>query len=232
MEELLASGEHKAVVFSQWETMLNKTAERLDDLGVDYSLLHGGMQGKDRKVVLERFKNEPGCRVFLSTDAGGVGLNLQAADTVVNLELPWNPAVLEQRIARVHRMGQQRPVRVINFVTRGSIEERVLKAIETKRAIFAGVFDGETDEVNFAVLGQQSFLDGVRDLIGEERQAPLEVAPAAVVPDLTAPGLLEAGVGMLEALAAWGGEVPWSDDLQERAAAAIERLLVRVKPRE
>jgi SNF2 family DNA or RNA helicase len=229
IEELLASGEHKAVVFSQWETMLNKTAERLDDLGVVYSLLHGGMQGKDRRAVLERFKNEPGCRVFLSTDAGGVGLNLQAADTVVNLELPWNPAVLEQRIARVHRMGQQRPVRVINFVTRGSIEERVLKAIETKRAIFAGVFDGESDEVNFASLGQQSFLDGVRELIGEERPAPSETAPAAIMPDLSAPGLLAAGVGMLEALAAWEGEVPWTDELKERAAAAFQRLLGRIK---
>ena len=68
---------------------------------------------------LERFKSDPACRVFLSTDAGGTGLNLQTADTVVNLELPWNPAVLEQRIARVHRMGQSRPVRVVNFVTRG-----------------------------------------------------------------------------------------------------------------
>jgi SNF2 family DNA or RNA helicase len=76
--------------------------------------------------------------VFLSTDAGGTGLNLQTADTVVNLELPWNPAVLEQRIARVHRMGQSRPVRVINFVTRGTIEEKVLRTVEAKQGLFAG----------------------------------------------------------------------------------------------
>ena len=124
--DLMSSGNHKAVVFSQWETMLHKTAEVLDRLGVGYALLHGGMQVKERKAVLEQFKQDS-CRVFLSTDAGGVGLNLQQADTVVNLELPWNPAVLEQRIARVHRMGQSRPVRVINFVTRGTIEERVLR---------------------------------------------------------------------------------------------------------
>ena len=73
------------------------------------------------------------------TDAGGTGLNLQVADTVVNLELPWNPAVLEQRIARVHRMGQSRPVRVINLVTRGTIEEKVLRTIEAKQGLFAGV---------------------------------------------------------------------------------------------
>src|SRR5262245_66054317 len=141
------------------------------------------MSGKERKEALERFKGDPDCRVFLSTDAGGVGLNLQAADTVVNLELPWNPAVLEQRIARVHRMGQERPVRVVNFVTRGTIEERVLKAIASKRSLFAGVFDGDSDEVCFTALNQPSFLDGVRDLIaGQEsavgsRQSAVEVIP-------------------------------------------------------
>jgi superfamily II DNA/RNA helicase len=70
--------------------------------------------------------------VFLSTDAGGTGLNLQVADTVVNLELPWNPAVLEQRIARVHRMGQSRPVRVINFVTRQNGPQMTLTSTQIK----------------------------------------------------------------------------------------------------
>ena len=101
------------VVFSQWEMMLRKAAEVLDRLGIGYALLHGGVPGKERRGLLERFRDDPECRVFLSTDAGGTGLNLQAADTVINLEVPWNPAVLEQRIARVHRMGQHRPVQVI-----------------------------------------------------------------------------------------------------------------------
>jgi SNF2 family DNA or RNA helicase len=226
LEELLASGDNKAVVFSQWETMLNKAAEVLDDLGIDYALLHGGMQGKERKEVLERFKNEPGCRVFLSTDAGGVGLNLQAADTVVNLELPWNPAVLEQRIARVHRMGQERPVRVVNFVTRGSIEERVLRTIEAKRSLFAGVFDGESDEVEFAALGQTSFLDSVRDLIGAEKPVAVAEKPPTI-PAVPQPDLLAAAVQMLEALAAGKDDLPWTDELRQRAAAALESLLER-----
>src|SRR5204863_9533376 len=130
--------EHKLVVFSQWETMAMEAAKVLDGLGVGYVLLHGGLPGKERKAVLERFQTDPACKVFLSTDAGGTGLNLQTADTVVNLELPWNPAVLAQRIARVHRMGQNRPVRVINFVTRGTIEEKVLRTVQAKRARFAG----------------------------------------------------------------------------------------------
>ena len=125
--------------------MLHKAAEVLDRLKVDYALLHGSVPGKERRGLLERFRDDPACRVFLSTDAGGTGLNLQAADTVINLEVPWNPAVLEQRIARVHRMGQHRPVRAINLVTRASIEERVMKTLAQKRSLFDGVFTGTTD---------------------------------------------------------------------------------------
>ena len=229
LHQILESGEHKAVVFSQWETMLVLAAEDLQEASIEYALLHGGMQGKERKAVLERFKNDPQCRVFLSTDAGGVGLNLQSADTVINLELPWNPAVLEQRIARVHRMGQERPVRVINFVTRDSIEERVLKAIEAKKSLFAGVFDGDSDEVNFAALGQTSFLDGVREIVGKEKaHAVAEKTPPEMLVDK--PDLLEAGVRFLEALAAWEKDLPWTSELLERARAAFQSLLARAEP--
>jgi len=224
IDDLMSSGDHKAVVFSQWETMLHKAAEVLDRLGVGYALLYGGMQGRERRQVLEQFQQE-GCRVFLSTDAGGVGLNLQAADTVLNLELPWNPAVLEQRIARVHRMGQSRPVRVINFVTRGSIEERVLKAIEAKRSLFGSVFDGESDAVDFAALGTTSFLDGVREVIGLEKPAAVS---AEVPPRDASVGLLEANVRMLEALAACDAELSWPPALRDRAATALRKLLDEV----
>jgi superfamily II DNA/RNA helicase len=175
--ELLEGGDHKLVVFSQWETMVFEAAAVLDRLGIGYVVLHGGLPGKDRKAVLETFHADPACRVFLSTDAGGTGLNLQTADTVVNLELPWNPAVLEQRIARVHRMGQGRPVRVVNLVTRGTIEERVLKTIAQKQNLFAGVFDGDEDEVAFTAANQPKFLDAVRELVGEPKPEP--APPAA-----------------------------------------------------
>jgi hypothetical protein len=204
MRELAAEGEHKVVVFSQWELMLRKAAEVLDRLGIGYAVLHGGVPGKERRALMERFRDEPQCKVFLSTDAGGTGLNLQAADTVVNLEVPWNPAVLEQRIARVHRLGQHRPVRAINLVTRDTIEERVLKTLELKRSLFAGVFAGTVDEVSFEALGQRAFLDTVRALIGEEVPAPAPSAsegkPAAAPPD-GREALARAGVQFLEALA-------------------------------
>lgn len=197
MRDLVAAGPHKVVVFSQWETMLRKAAEVLDAQQIGYVLLHGGVPGKERRGLMDRFRDEPACRVFLSTDTGGTGLNLQCADTVINLELPWNPAVLEQRIARVHRLGQHRPVQVINLVTRGTIEERVLRTLDPKRALFDGVFAGTTDEVSFAALGRTSFLENVRELVAEERPPELPVSvPAA---DTTA-ALLHAGVQFLEAL--------------------------------
>ncbi|MBY0457493.1 MAG: DEAD/DEAH box helicase, partial [Gemmataceae bacterium] len=162
---------HKLVVFSQWETMAMEAAKVLDRIGVGHVVLHGGLPGKDRKAVLDRFQTDPGCRVFISTDAGGTGLNLQIADTVVNLELPWNPAVLEQRIARVHRMGQNRPVRVINFVTRGTIEEKVLRTVEAKQGLFAGLFAGDADEIPFEAINAGGVLDVMRELVDEADEA-------------------------------------------------------------
>jgi SNF2 family DNA or RNA helicase len=201
MRELAAAGPHKVVVFSQWEIMLRKAAEVLAGLGIGYVLLHGGVPGKERRALQDRFRDDEACRVFLSTDAGGTGLNLQAADTVINLDVPWNPAVLEQRIARVHRLGQHRPVQVINLVTRGSIEERVLETLRVKRSLFDGVFSGTTDAVSFAALERKPFLDAVRELIGEE--APRPPVPAVVPTPETDPrqALVQLGVQFLETLA-------------------------------
>jgi SNF2 family DNA or RNA helicase len=195
--ELFGAEPHKAVVFSQWEVMLRQAAEVLDGLKINYVLLCGSVPGKERRALMERFRDDPECRVFLSTDAGGTGLNLQAADTVVNLEVPWNPAVLEQRIARVHRMGQHRPVQVFHLVTRGSIEERVLQTLELKKSLFDSVFQGTSDEVDFSSLGRQAFLESVRELVGETEAAP----PAPVADPRLA--LVQSGVQFLEALAGW-----------------------------
>jgi len=204
---LLFSGPHKIVVFSQWEMMLRLAAEVVEKLGVGHAVLHGGIPGKERRGLLERFRDEEDCRVFLSTDAGGTGLNLQAADTVINLEVPWNPAVLEQRIARVHRMGQHRPVQVFNLVMRDSIEERVLRTLAVKRSLFTEIFTGTSDEVRFDTLGQQAFLETVRELVGEGKSAEPPTTPAASEQgDDPRQAVIQAGVQLLEALAALLGE--------------------------
>jgi SNF2 family DNA or RNA helicase len=203
LRELLGAGPHKVVVFSQWELMLRKAAEVVHQQGLGHTLLCGNVPGKERRALLERFRDDPDCRVFLSTDAGGTGLNLQSADTVINLEVPWNPAVLEQRIARVHRMGQHRPVQVFHLVTRDSIEERVLRALTVKRDLFEGVFAGGSNEVVFDQVGQGAFLDTVRDLVAEEAPPPaLPAAPPAEPGSEALQRVVQAGVQLLEALAA------------------------------
>ena len=174
----LTGGGHKLVAFSQWETMAHEAARVLAGLGIGHRVLHGGLGGKERKSVLEAFRDDPEVSVLLSTDSGGVGLNLQVADTVVNWELPWNPAVFEQRVARVHRLGQSRPVRVVNFVTRGTIEERVAGTMQSKQALFAGLFDGDEDEIALGATGVAPLLEAVRELLGEPRPEPVIVMPS------------------------------------------------------
>ncbi len=111
--------------------------------------------------------NDADCRIFLSTDAGGVGLNLQhAAAVVVNMDLPWNPAVLEQRIGRVHRMGQARGVQVVNLIGQGSIEEGMLGVLAFKKSLFAGVLDGGASEVFLHGTRLASFMKSVEQVAG------------------------------------------------------------------
>jgi SNF2 family DNA or RNA helicase len=146
LEELFEEKDVKAVVFSQWLRMHELIVEQVQERDWQHVFFHGGVPGKKRKDLIDQFRDDPKCRLFLSTDAGGVGLNLQHASVVVNMDLPWNPAVLEQRIGRVHRLGQRRAVQVINFVARGTIEEGMLSVLKFKKSLFAGVLDGgETD---------------------------------------------------------------------------------------
>ena len=124
-------------------------------------LFHGGVASKERRDLITQFKQDPDCRLFLSTDAGGVGLNLQNASTVVNMDLPWNPAVLDQRVGRVHRLGQHRPVRVVNFVAQGTIEQGMLSVLSFKQSMFAGVLDGGANEVFLGGSRLKRFMDSV-----------------------------------------------------------------------
>ena len=138
-------------------------------------LFSGSVPGEQRGALVERFHNDPDCRLFLSTDAGGVGLNLQhAAAVVVNMDMPWNPAVLEQRIGRVHRMGQSRGVQVVNFVGQGSIEEGILSVLAFKKSLFAGVLDGGEHEVFMQGTRLSKFMESVEQVAGAVGQADFQ----------------------------------------------------------
>jgi superfamily II DNA or RNA helicase len=147
LEEIFEEPENKVVIFSQWLRMNELIEDMLAEHRWGHVHLHGGVPTRERKDLTQALREDKACRVFLSTDAGGVGLNLQAASTVINMDLPWNPAVLEQRIGRVHRIGQRRPVRVVNFVSEGTIEHGMLSLLAFKKSMFAGVLDGATDKV-------------------------------------------------------------------------------------
>ncbi|WP_235908713.1 DEAD/DEAH box helicase [Roseiconus nitratireducens] len=149
LESLLADPSRKIVLFSEWKRMLDRVESRLDQIGCDYVRLDGSVTQKKRPAIVSAFQDDPECRVILMTNAGSTGLNLQSANVVVNCDLPWNPAVLEQRIARAHRMGQKNPVHVYNLVTTDTIEEGLLDTLASKQELADASlnFDSETHAV-------------------------------------------------------------------------------------
>jgi SNF2 family DNA or RNA helicase len=141
----IASEGHKMLIFSQWERMTRYAEEALKGGDFKSVRLHGGMGMRARQKVIEQFTTDPNTLVFVSTDAGGLGLNLQAASFVINLDLPWNPARVEQRIGRAHRIGQVNPVNVINMIALHSIEQRVLEVLYRKQELFEEILDVDLD---------------------------------------------------------------------------------------
>ena len=147
LDSYLVGGNGKVVVFSGWERMTRLVAQELTQRGVRFEYLHGGIPSAKRKDLVNNYTDQPDSRVFLSTDAGSTGLNLQAASLIVNLDLPWNPAVLEQRIARIYRIGQQRNIQVINLVSADSFEEQMIARLKFKSSLFEGALDGGEDTI-------------------------------------------------------------------------------------
>ncbi|MBI5186299.1 MAG: DEAD/DEAH box helicase [Nitrospinae bacterium] len=150
LKETVVEGGQKVVIFSQWLRMTELVERVLAANNIGYAHLNGSIPSRERKDLMARFREDPDCKVFLSTDAGGVGLNLQSASTVINMDIPWNPAILEQRIGRAHRLGQKRTVQVINFITSSSIEERILHLLKFKKSVFAGSLDEDGEDVVMA----------------------------------------------------------------------------------
>jgi ERCC4-related helicase len=145
LDQLKAEADRKIVLFSEWTTMLNLIEPLLDARRMNYVRLDGSVPQKKRQELIHRFQNDPTCMLFITTNAGATGLNLQAANTVINVDLPWNPAVLEQRISRAHRMGQQQPVQVFLLITTDTLEENLLATLSAKHQLSLAVLDPETD---------------------------------------------------------------------------------------
>jgi hypothetical protein len=145
LDTLAQEDNRKILLFSEWTTMLDLIEPLVKKHGWDYVRLDGSVPQKQRQKLVNRFQNNQDCRLFLTTNAGATGLNLQAANTVINVDLPWNPALLEQRIARAHRMGQKQPVQVYLLVTEQTLEESLLTTLSAKQELALAALDPDTD---------------------------------------------------------------------------------------
>jgi hypothetical protein len=159
LDDCLQDSDVKVIIFSEWIGMLDRVRVWADRRRIGYAWHTGSVPQKQRRAEILAFRQDPDCRLFLSTDSGGVGLNLQNASVVINCDLPWNPAKLEQRIARAWRKNQLRPVTVVNLVAEGTIEHGMLASLSQKMELAQGVLDGTGDLTKMTLRsGRQAFL--------------------------------------------------------------------------
>lgn len=172
LEESLSDADVKVIVFSEWVRMLELVRDLLRKKKIGHAWHTGSVPQDKRRREIIAFKRDPECRVFLCSDAGSTGLNLQNASVVINCDLPWNPAKLEQRIARAWRKHQTRPVTVLNLVARDTIEHGMLATLSDKQTLAEGILDhvGDLDEVPLR-KGGESFLKRLEQILF---QAPVK----------------------------------------------------------
>lgn len=226
LEEICRQEGRKAVVFSQWELMTQMVEKRLRRMGLGFVRLHGGVPTARRGELMDRFREDDSVQVFVSTDAGGVGLNLQSASALINLDVPWNPAILEQRNARVHRLGQTRKVQIITMVAADSYEQQVLALIGNKQDLFDNVIkeDGTEDVVGIS----KKLLETLVDTLAVENDRAPEPEKSAEEEDLPEEG--EEVAKLVEPKPSQGS---WIDEaihhcievLQRQLGPRIERIL-------
>jgi SNF2 family DNA or RNA helicase len=162
----------KAVVFTRFRATLEALSSALDAASVPHSCFSGGMSGPEKDRAVERLRNE--VPVMLATDVGGEGRNLQFANVLVNYDLPWNPMKIEQRIGRLHRIGQTREVRVFSLCARGSAEERILDVLDRRIHLFELVI-GEVDLILGRALEEKEFDERIFEIY-ERARTEAEVA--------------------------------------------------------
>ena len=174
-DQLAQESDRKIVLFSEWTKMLNLIEPLLEKAGLEFVRLDGSVPQKKRQTLVHEFQNNPNCRVIIMTNAGSTGLNLQAANTVINVDLPWNPAILEQRIGRAHRMGQKRPVDVYLLVTEDTIEEKLLATLSAKHDLAQASLDFESDVDSVELrAGIDDLKKRLERLLGPAPAAPID----------------------------------------------------------
>lgn len=189
LDDLCLMSNCKVVVFSQWKAMTEMVETVVNGMGLGCVHLHGGVPTHKRSALMDKFADDDSVQVFISTDAGGVGLNLQAATVLINMDMPWNPAVLDQRIARVHRLGQKHKVQIFLLLAEDSYEQRVAGLVRGKRDLFDSVVNPEAEEdvVGVSKKMLETLVDDLAESSGavkeEATELPGETIDALPVPD-------------------------------------------------
>ena len=162
--------DRKIIIFSEWIKMHKLIGQLLRQNKIGFVELNGKVPVKSRGELIKKFENSPECKVFLSTEAGGSGLNLQVADMLINFELPWNPAKKNQRIGRIDRLGQKsNKLTIYNLITRNSIEQQIAAGLLVKQSLFDGVLDSssKTNYVDFSTKGRSQFIEQLEAFINK-----------------------------------------------------------------
>ena len=149
--EQIQTGSHRVLIFSQFRGMLDIIEKELKKMKMETFKITGSTPAKERQEMTNAFNNGEGDAFLISLKAGGVGLNLTGADTVILVDLWWNPAVESQAIGRAHRMGQERNVEVYRLITRGTIEEKIQELQESKRHLVSTILDGTESRSSLTV---------------------------------------------------------------------------------
>jgi ERCC4-related helicase len=169
LEELdVKNSKRKIIIFSEWVKVHKLIGKMLRENNIGFAELNGKVPVSRRGDLIRRFETSDACQVFLSTEAGGSGLNLQVADTLINFELPWNPAKKNQRIGRIDRLGQKSShLTIFNFISNNSIEERIALGLLVKQSLFDGVLNNDsfTDFVDFSEKGRSQFLEQITEMV-------------------------------------------------------------------
>ncbi len=225
-DQLFEEPDRKVVLFSEWTGMLDLIEPLLKDRKLPFVRLDGSVPQARRAQLVNEFQTNPDCKLFLTTNAGSTGLNLQAANTVVNIDLPWNPAVLDQRIARAHRMGQSRPVQVFILVTEGTLEESLLATLMTKRDLALAALDADSDVNQIEMKSNSDDLKRrLEILLGAKADAPVDESQKLDrVTEVAATGTLSDLDSPTQAASATSDE-PAQRERRERVAAAGGELL-------
>ena len=182
----------KIIIFSEWIKVHKLIGRLLRENNIGFVELNGKIPVPLRGELIRKFESNPQYKVFLSTEAGGSGLNLQVADTLINFELPWNPAKKNQRIGRIDRIGQKsNKLTIFNFITRDSIEQQIASGLLVKQSLFDGVLgdDARTNFVDFSTKGRSQFIEQLEEFINEtERKEQEQELTAELIQEQIIPG--------------------------------------------